>query len=851
MDCDDLIRNGKQRGLTDEEVLELEEYAKDLARKVRAKKSAADLAKESADLAAAKASRDAIKLAVHKRNVQKQLALRHEAVSYILDEFRGMEAEGISALLVGTSHNRKGGRLSVDARQRALTGYYIGNLIHEIKKEGPEVWAMFEKGKHAREITRALWSLDNPNAQAYSGPAQAMKIAKVVHKWSEIARRDANDAGAYIGRLAGYVVRQSHDQKLMIKAGRQAWKDFVRQRLDWSRTAEGRYDPAVDFAASERFLDETYDNLVTGIHLKAGNQLDNPLAVNSITGSEAAKMSHERVLHFLDGDGWFDYNSKFGQGDLNAAILAGLEHSAKSTGLMRVLGPAPQANLDNIFRDVSAALRKAADPKAADRFLKSRKDIQNQMKAVDGTINIPGNPSIAEVGRNLRAWQNVSCLGGAAISSFSDIPTFALEMAYQGKGFFTPMIKAIGSALKGRGSQEQRQILVQLGVFFDSMRASVAARFDAGDGGRPGRMMALQNIFFKLNGLTWWTDSFRKAAALMCSHDLATESKLAWDALKPQRRRVLSQYGIDGDMWEMLRARPMKAADGKSYFTPELAQDVDLAQVEAWHKKRGMAWTDEIGIKFKNDLEERLRSYFRDRTQFAVLEPDAKTQALMYRGLESGTIYGEAMRCIWQFKSFSVVFLQRVMAREIFGRGADSYGAGILQTILKSPDGDRSMLGMLFVMTTLFGLGSMTVKALLAGRTPRDPSDYKTWLAAAAQGGGLGIYGDFLFGSASRMGDSFLSAVAGPTMGSASSLYRVFQQFRDGEDGRSAAWRTLWHHVPGNNLFWTKLALDHAINYSIYEYLNPGSIRRAKRRLEKETGQEYLIEPKAHWDLRR
>ena len=49
-----------------------------------------------------------------------------------------------------------------------------------------------------------------------------------------------------------------------------------------------------------------------------------------------------------------------------------------------------------------------------------------------------------------------------------------------------------------------------------------------------------------------------------------------------------------------------------------------------------------------------------------------------------------------------------------------------------------------------------------------------TALAAFAQGGGLGIYGDFLFGETSRMGAGLVSTVGGPIFADADRLLQVY-----------------------------------------------------------------------------
>ena len=99
------------------------------------------------------------------------------------------------------------------------------------------------------------------------------------------------------------------------------------------------------------------------------------------------------------------------------------------------------------------------------------------------------------------------------------------------------------------------------GVFFDSMSGGLASRF-AGEE-LPGKMTALQNLFFRVSFQGVWTDTWKLSATLMMSHDLAMEKALAWDALTDARRRVLRLYGIDAGRWEIIRAAETQAADGR------------------------------------------------------------------------------------------------------------------------------------------------------------------------------------------------------------------------------------------------------------------------------------------------
>src|SRR6202000_989732 len=90
---------------------------------------------------------------------------------------------------------------------------------------------------------------------------------------------------------------------------------------------------------------------------------------------------------------------------------------------------------------------------------------------------------------------------------------------------------------------------------------------------------------------------------------------------------------------------------------------------------------------------------------------------------------------------------------------------------IKSGRGDVVAIAHLIAGTTLMGMLAMQAKQVIKGRTPRDPFSGNwppVWLAALQQGGGLGIYGDFLFGESNRFGGSPEETLLGPSFGTAS-----------------------------------------------------------------------------------
>src|SRR5690606_31402663 len=123
-------------------------------------------------------------------------------------------------------------------------------------------------------------------------------------------------------------------------------------------------------------------------------------------------------------------------------------------------------------------------------------------------------------------------------------------------------------------------------VFFDNVRGEVVTRFSADDS-LGGKMSRAQRMFFKLNGLTWWTDTMRSTAALMMSHHLAYNRALGWDKMNPDLQRTLSLFDIDAGKWELLRNTPSRQADGREYLTTQGIDDIPAADLEAYLTQRG------------------------------------------------------------------------------------------------------------------------------------------------------------------------------------------------------------------------------------------------------------------------
>ncbi|TDX30753.1 hypothetical protein DFO67_1048 [Modicisalibacter xianhensis] len=836
--CVDAVRSAAGE-LSDEEVQQVFEGLRARTRELHALNEAMDMetaALKAADELARQAEQAAI---IERRNALINVRRRAEIVNFVRDNFADRPDLGMESLLVGTNLARRGARLSVDAEQKALVDRYLGGLLNDLDQDN--LTAFLASGGSDAEIVDAMWRIGKELDTSDINPS-SVKVAQIIHRYQELARIDANRAGASIGKLDGYITRQSHDADKIRRAGFEQWMNDILPLLDAStfRNVSDR----------QGFLENVYNGIVSGNHVRVGQGVKD----SGFKGPAnlANKMSQERVLHFRDGLSWHGYNQKYGTGNLREAVIRGLDMAGQNTATLRRLGTNPEANLNMAMDQIAEDLRD--DPLKLRAFDTARRNmIANRIKEITGQTRISGNAAFARTSANLRAWQSMSKLGGALLSSATDIPVSAAELRYQGQSYLGSLGKLIAGLTKGRGSLEQRQILSSFGVYADTMRGEIARRFSADDtmGGRMSRAM---NHFFRLNGLSWWTDANKASVGLMMSHYLAQSAGRQWKGVDANLKRALSLYDIGETEWELLRQMPMRHADERDYMTPDGVEDIPREAMEGYVTSRGLNVSDASVADAREQLRRALSTYVNDRVTYAVLEPDARTRSIMNQGTQRGTVPGELLRFLSQFKTFPVTYMQKTLGRELYGRGYTPAGldsrfrAGRdLINALRNGNGEMLGLAQLMVWTTAFGYLSMVAKDAAKGRSPRDPNDYRTWMAAMVQGGGLGIYGDFLFGEVNRFGGGVMGTAVGPMAGTVSDAITLAQEFRSGEADAGSALRLVQNNTPFMNLFYTRIAMDYLFFYSLQEAISPGSLRRTESRIERENDQTFLLKPSENY----
>jgi hypothetical protein len=327
---------------------------------------------------------------------------------------------------------------------------------------------------------------------------------------------------------------------------------------------------------------------------------------------------------------------------------------------------------------------------------------------------------------------------------------------------------------------------------------------------------------------------------LILSNFLGEQRNKNFKSLRAETQRILQQYAITGSEWEVLRTLAYEH-DGAWHLTPDKVAEISDERIKELYSLPQEIGSPEFkreARRSRDDLETKVRTLYLDIIEKAVPEAGAAERALTTGQTQPGTVLGEALRFVMQFKTFPIAVARKVLAPTMYDNGAK----GLMEAMFK---GKADYLGLAHIIaaTTVFGYFAMLAKDIAQGKKPKQIDNYKTWSQAFMQGGGMGIYGDFIFGEFDRYGRSALATLAGPTIGQGEDILKLWSRIRQGETVKGQALRLLLNNTPYINLFYTRMALDYLVLYQLQEMASPGFLSRLEGRIMKDYGQEFYMPP--------
>ena len=728
----------------------------------------------------------------------------------------------LQAVLTGTQKNIEGGRLSVSAQRIAHEEFLLNRFATGLREQ--QLTPYIKSREYEPEVAEALWDLSLPedkSSRTTQLPKEAMQIAKVMKDQLDYLRERFNRGGANINPIEGYIGLQSHDTRKLISGGYTEWSNFVRPLIDFDRTLG-----TTDTKRTEAFLESFYEAVTSNLRKEQPGS-------KAPTQALADRLSTHRVLLFSDAKSAFDYNRIYGSGSLYETMVGQFHSSARDLSLLENLGPNPEKVwgelVNKTFLEDRDKLR-SSDEKTRTKALAmfdKRYRLDSLYRYVSGELTSARNPTIGSVGQAIRMYQSFIRLGGAAISSLSDIPNKAIVMQSHGTGIFESYSRSIAHIGTKFTTPERKELAYKLSRMGGSPITDFVGRYNSDDS-RVGRMGRIMRAYYKLNLMDWWQDSQKGGYAIDLSRMMGTFSRESFDTLPKEAVRDLTNAGITPEDWELIRKSTVKLSDGAQYLTTDGIRDPKI--------------TGDLKPEEVDRLETKLQTFFSDRAGHAIIEPGDWERWVLSLGTQKGTAAGEFMRIISQFKAYPLTFYTRAWGR-----------------ILENDSPVMSMT-QLAVMATLFGYVSNTILELSRGIKPKSIADPRALLAAYNRGGGLGILGEAAF-SNYGLGKSLALTLAGPSARTVDDIASLFSTARaaasntaaaevlgedlnpkDARDVGAAALRfTRSNVVP--NLFYTRAAVDYLFYYNLLELSRPGAVSRMERKQLREYGTEYFIKP--------
>lgn len=829
-DCVKAIKNASHHDeMTDEQAKELLARMDALA-KERAKKLNGDYEKALREIEGELVYEDKLLASIDKRNRLLTIQAKRRIKDFA-SRFPTI-GEGLRAFLEGSNKNIMGARNSVDYQSRAIHGKYFGRMVAEM--EEADVFTEFRKGDLEKEIYIEMGEIGLEGGRpGRSGSVKAQKIAEIIHNITDEMVSRQNRAGAYITKKPGYVMRQSHDRMTLRRAGAtqkesfEKWSEFIMPLLDHEATFKGN--------TPRSFLRLVHEGLYTGIHGRASDEAE--IDGFALHGSLAKKSSSQRVLHFKDAESAFEYNQTFGTKHLRDGIISDLLFRSRNIVLMENLGPNPEYTFRQVVSEMGEASRTRDDGGVQSDSLRDWK-LEAAFNEVTGLNDIPQNVSLHRISSSIASLARMSKMGGVVLTSLGDKAFLQSEMAFQGISGLQTLAHQITGMLP-RGADRKRSLRL-MGVALDGLMGNVARRYSFHSSA--GALQSWEQKFFKYNFLSQWTDLNKATAAELMAGHMGEYSMFRMTELPDDLQRVLNTYEISETEWNLARSTVYDAGDAM-FVTPDKFSQIRVADIIGAIREKGLKPTSANIQRFKDELETKFRTYFKDRADFAVPTPGAAQKKWTTFNTRSGTPIGEALRTFMLLKGFPITVFSKIMGRDVYGRGSPTF-----MHWLQHDHKGKFAMAQLIALTTIGGYLSGVMKDALKGRGPKElitdgKINMKTLNDAALRGGGMGIMGDFLFAEYDRRYRSFLGTAAGPVFGQLDQLGDIYTRARAGDNVVHQAGKLAMENTPYINLFYTRPILDYYVLWNIQEMMDPGSLRRMESTIEENNAQEFFMRP--------
>lgn len=729
---------------------------------------------------------------------QKYLAaLQAQVISDLLNKAQ-THPEGIAAgiqAILANDLTTKARYSNVDRRSVAIHQLFTSQIAEALNAMRTTHVGLHQDRALVDNVVRELFGKS-------SGNADAARFAKAIGDTFEAARVRFNEAGGDIPKRDDWGLPQQHNAARVQKAGLDVWKAEILPKLDPKKMI-GQNGLPLTVAELDKALDAAFETIST-------SGLNN-LVPGAVAGKKLANQHQDhRFLVFKDADSWLEYDRKFGGGNPFFTMMSHLENMAHDIGLLEIMGPNPTQAM--------RVLRDTARKQGVEGMPLARMDAV--WESVSGAGNGTATLKMSTV-ENLAAVRNLlssAMLGSAILSAPSDLAFMRHAAAWNGLS----QTRAIASFLSmlNPANAADRMRAVQAGLIAEAWIGVATSANRYGEVTGTGLSARAADLTIRASGLSHWTDAAQKAIGMEFLTRTAELRGLRWADVPAENRALLESTGFDEADWNILRKAPVEEHNGVSR--------IDLP---------ALLRNESIPKDARQRVVNRTMESIISLTHQAIPSPDAQTRSIGAMAGSRGTITRELSNFVLQFKSFPMAVIQSHLYRGINQGSMADKGA---------------YMASLAVATTVMGMLSMQLKEISKGQTPREMDTPEAWGAAFLQGGGAGVFGDFvqsgMFGS-NRFGGSLFGTMAGPGAGLATDIARLtagqFGEVIEGKDTNMAtdAISAARRYTPVvGSLWYTRLAYERLVLNQLQLQADPDArqrFRQETRRKSKEHGNRY------------
>ena len=657
-----------------------------------------------------------------------------------------------------------------------------------------------------------------------TGNKGAEIIAKSLSEVFEDARVMLAKNGVLVNKDPNWHLPQSHNSRAIAKLKDGEWVSLIKPLLDKTKMIDNQSGKTFDLLP-----DEVFDQALT----KALYQiLNDGLGAGKKTG--LAKFKESRFLVFKNAKSYMEYNTKMGTNPV-VGIYQHLDMIARAIAETEIFGPKPVSTRNY--------LKKAISDKAKQQRLTKRKGIQlrtelertaNKITKADTLYDLftgkayqQENNFIAGMFGAARHFATGTLLGASGpVILVGDLATTFQQAALRGLNPFKAIRRSLKEQFTGKKASKQTMFLKLL--VDDLIQNNMSLHRFVDEIETPGMAQAYSTTMLRLGAITRFTQKARDGVGkyLLSEDGIGSYAKFSYDDIELKAKgfnkwskfkRMLDQYGITKEDWDIIRKTEMVSFDNKLKFIDPKA----------------IANRTDIDPKVATTVAHKLMNMIFTEQDHAVIINSLRASAYGSK-LQRGNLLHEVGLSAFMFKSFPLNAVIHNLARA--------------WTLPPTGFSKVRWTAYLLGAMTVAGATHMMLQDMLSGKDPQDPSKKEFWFQALLRSGTFGPYGDILFAASDRR--SFGLLASGPIaslfadvwgLTGAALWQSAFSDDKINYGGRVSQFIRNW----SPKTWYTKLLLQRYLHDQLSLWLNDNHYKNKKRykRKLREKGSGYWWKP--------